>query len=73
MTLQTYCCGGGGGAGGALRSLVVVEGGGEVENGGGFAVSVVLEMEGGGVTYRMPGHLNNNILIENTITNGPVV
>jgi hypothetical protein len=27
---------------------VVVEGGGEVENGGGFAVSVVLEMEGGG-------------------------
>ena len=27
----------------------------------------------GGVTYRMPGHLNNNILIENTITNGPVV
>jgi hypothetical protein len=47
MTLQTYCCGGGGGAGGALRSLVVVEGGGEVENGGGFAVSVVLEMEGG--------------------------
>jgi hypothetical protein len=49
MTLQTYCCGGGGGAGGALRSLVVVEGGGEVENGGGFAVSVVLEMEGGGV------------------------
>jgi hypothetical protein len=30
-----------------LRSLVVVEGGGEVENGGGFAVSVVLEMEAG--------------------------
>ena len=28
---------------------------------------------GGGVTYRMPGHSNNNILIENTITNGPVV
>ena len=25
----------------------MVEGGGEVENGGGFAVSVVLEMEGG--------------------------
>jgi len=42
FVVSGYCCGGGGGA---LRSLVVVEGGGEVENGGGFAVSVVLEME----------------------------
>lgn len=47
FVVSGYCCGGGGGAGGALRSLVVVEGGGEVENGGGFAVSVVLEMEAG--------------------------